>query len=197
MLNQSNQSSKKTLPGIRRIARGLALGAGIALAGIGGAAHAQNQTSSTQVNEPFAIKAGVFVPSGPSARRYGSDVTFALEGAARIQSLPENNAATFVNVGYITSGSDFKIVPITLSEIFRDPNQTSRFKYYYGLGAGVYITQLKDPSTREKNIGLFGGFLTAGIDTGGPVFAEVKYHLISRYDTKNVSGTQVTVGVRL
>ena len=146
---------------------------------------------------PFSIKAGVFVPQGRDVRRVGGDALFSVEGDYRLQVLPEGNSGNIsyseLSVGYTGDGNDFTMVPIQVAQIFHTPDS----KYYYGAGLGIYVTQLKEDDTSHKVKGLFGGFLGVGMNTKGPLFGEVKYHWVSKYDQKYVGGFQVSVGLHL
>ncbi|MBC8102399.1 MAG: hypothetical protein H7Z41_07405 [Cytophagales bacterium] len=160
-----------------------------------GVSHAQVTTSSP-ANKPYAFKIGVFVPSGKDVRRSADDLNLALDADIRLQVLPGSNSVALFNIGYIRGNDDFQMVPITLSQVFRDPNSGAG-GYYYGYGLGIYATKLNAPDTSGKTKGLLGGFVVAGIEGRGPLFGELKYHYISKYDDKFVGGFQATVGIRL
>ncbi len=49
------------------------------------------------------------------------------------------------------------------------------------VGSGLYMTRLTCP-TRAQTKGSWGGFVAGGLDSTNNLFAEVKYHVISRYD---------------
>jgi len=107
--------------------------------------------------------------------------------------LLDSNSASILSIGYIQN-NDFRMVPFTVSQVFRDRNSSR--PYYYGLGLGLYQTTLRTPETSGGSKTLFGGFVVVGLDLNGPFFLEAKYHLVSPYDRKGVSGLQATVGVR-
>jgi hypothetical protein len=165
--------------------------------GIAATGTAQAQlTPDSAVNKPFAAKIGIFAPSGKDVRRYGSNINLALEGEYRLQVLPSNNSVTLASIGYIGGDEDFQMVPLTISQIYRGANNFVGNSYYYGLGVGIYATKLNAPDTTGKVKGLLGGFLVAGLEARGPLFGEVKYHYVSKYDDKFVGGLQVTAGLR-
>lgn len=185
---------KTSIQKIQKALLGAALCGTIGIAAAG-TAHAQLETN-TPANKEFALKIGLFAPSGRDVRRYAQNLNFAIEGDYRIQVLPSSNSVSLLSIGYISSNDDFQMVPITISQIFRDPNNTASSSYYYGLGVGIYATKLNAPDTSGQTKGLFGGFLVAGIEGRGPLFGEVKYHYISKYDNKFVGGFQTMVGYR-
>ena len=165
--------------------------------GVAAAGTVQAQlTTNNPANKEFAVKVGVYAPSGKDVRRYASNLNLSIEGDYRIQVLPSSNSVSLISIGYIGGDDNFQMVPITLSQIFRDPNNSASSSYYYGLGLGIYATKLSAPDTSGQTKGLFGGFLVAGIEGKGPLFGEVKYHYISKYDNKFVGGFQASVGFR-
>ena len=145
------------------------------------------------VPNPFAVKVGAFLPGDEDARNVSDDVIFILEADYTVQNLPESNSVTVASIGYTEKGG-LRILPITISQVFRDRGATS--PYYYGIGIGDYITRLDSPGASGKTKHLFGGFVVAGLDLRGPLFFEAKYHLVARYDNKNVNGFQFTLGTR-
>jgi hypothetical protein len=185
---------KTNIQKIQNVLRGAALCGVLGIAATG-AAQAQ-AISDTPVNKPLALKVGIFSPSGKDVRRYGSNVNIALEAEYRLQVLPGSNSTTLASVGFITSDQDFQMVPLTISQVFRDPNNASRIGYYYGGGLGVYVTKLNAPDTSGRVKGLLGGFVVVGIEGRGPLFGELKYHYVSKYDNKFVGGFQTAVGYR-
>ena len=185
---------KTNIQKIQKMLLGAALCSTIGIAATG-AAHAQ-LTSDTPVNKPFAFKVGAFFAGGREVRRYSSNINLAIEGEYRLQVLPSSNSTVLGSIGYITSNKDFQMVPLTISQVFRDPNNAVRSMYYYGYGFGIYATKLNSPDTTGKVKGLLGGFLVAGIEGKGPLFGEVKYHYVSKYDDRFVGGFQTTLGYR-
>ncbi len=167
---------------------GAAMAAGAAL--LGGTGIAQAQSNDIK---PFAFKVGAYVPASNEVRRAGAERMLTLEGDYRLQTLLDSNSATIFSIGYIQN-NDFRMVPFTVSQVFRDRNSSR--PYYYGAGLGLYQTTLRTPETSGGSKTLFGGFVVLGVDLSGPFFLEAKYHLISPYDKKGVSGLQATVGVR-
>ncbi|MES2463761.1 MAG: hypothetical protein V4671_24595 [Armatimonadota bacterium] len=185
---------KTSIQKIQKMVRGAAL-CGVLGIAVTSAAQAQ-VVSDPPANKPLALKVGVFAPSGKDVRRYSSNINIAFEAEYRIQVLPASNSMTLASVGYITGDDDFQMVPLTISQVFRDPNNTARSRYYYGGGFGLYVTKLNAPDTSGKVKGLLGGFLVVGLEGRSPLFGEVKYHNISKYDDKFVGGFQTTVGYR-
>jgi hypothetical protein len=187
VLNTTTQKIQKAL-------RTAALCGMIGLAAVG-TSHAQAIGDNT-ADKKFAAKIGAFFPSGKDVRLAADNTNLALEADYRLQVLPASNSVTLATIGYIRGNDDFQMVPITVSQVFRDPNNTARSSYYYGFGLGIYATKLNTPDTSGQTKGLFGGFLVAGIEGRGPLFGEVKYHYISKYDNKFVGGLQTSVGFR-
>ena len=171
---------------LRRAVTAAALGAVLWM----GTAAARAQDA---VSDPFAVKVGAFLPADEDARNVSDDAIFILEAEYTVQNLLESNSVTVVGIGYAEKGG-LRIMPITISQLFRDRSGTS--PYYYGIGLGDYITQLDAPGASGKTKHLFGGFVVAGMDLRGPLFVEAKYHLVARYDNKNVNGFQLTLGTR-
>ena len=187
MLRTSIQKIQKTLLGAV-----LCGSLGIA---VSGAAHAQ-LTTDVPANKTFAVKLGAFFPSGKDVRRSAANTNLVIEGDYRLQVLPGSNSVVLASIGYITSNKDFQMVPLTLSQVFRNPNDNMRTMVYYGYGFGIYATKLNASDTSGKVKGLLGGFLVAGVDVGKSFFGEAKYHYISKYDNKFVGGLQTTIGYR-
>ena len=161
---------------------------------IGAAARAQD----TPGEKPLAAKAGFFFPTDSAARDAGGNGMLLLEVDYTLQTLIDNSTLlghTSIGIGY-TERRDLRIIPITLSETFRDSRAAPGTGYYYGVGLGLYLTRLESGSTSGDTKNLFGGYAVGGVSLGSNLFAEAKYHLISRYDGKNVSGIQVTIGTR-
>lgn len=181
---------------MKRIAKGCrALLAGLALPAL---LSATVRAQDTARQKPFAAKIGVFFATDPDARRAGGDGMVVLETEYRLQTLIENNTLlsnTNLTIGY-TEHNDLRIIPITLSQTFSDSRAEPGTGYYYGLGAGLYITRLRSDSTSGDTKNLFGGFAVVGLNLSTKLFVEAKYHLISRYQSENVSGIQATVGTR-
>ena len=158
-----------------------------------GAAHAQ--ASPDAARKDFAAKIGVFVPAERDARRAGSTLNFYVEADATIQKLPALRSVSVLSVGYFDH-QNFRMMPITIGQIFRDPNNASGKDYYYGLGLGIYPTRIEGFGTSSNNKNLFGGYIVLGLDVTPRIFVEGKYHYISKYDSKFVGGTVIAVGAR-
>jgi hypothetical protein len=155
---------------------------------------AQAQSTSDTPQKPFAVKIGVFTPINKEVRTASGNFIASLEGDVVIQRFPERSSVSLFSIGYLER-SGLRLIPITVSQIFRDPNNPSGRNYYYGLGVGVYSARLErdDTSGRVKN--LLGGFGVVGLELSKSYFIEGKYHVISRYDNKNINGVQVSVGL--
>lgn len=157
-------------------------------------ARAQNSTRSEQ--KPLALKIGLFIPSNNDARASGiGDRILAIEADYTVQTLLDSNSISVASIGLIQK-DDLRILPVTISQVFRDPGNSSGNDYYYGFGIGIYATSLKLPDTSGETKNLFGGFIVVGMDLGQSVFVEGKYHYISKYDNKFIGGLQLSVGGR-
>lgn len=183
---------------MNRIVRGMApLLAALALPLVAGGTAARAQEASKQ--KPIAIKLGVFFPTNEKARvAGGADATVALEAEYTLQALIGDGSqitSTHLGIGYMER-RDLRILPITVSQTFGDLRAEPGQGYYYGLGLGIYITNLESADTSSDTKNLFGGFVVGGVNFAENVFAEAKYHLISRYDDINVSGLQFSIGTR-
>jgi hypothetical protein len=173
-----------------------ALGAGaFALAALAGGTSARAQAIAPGDQRDFSIKAGIYIPSQSQVRSASSAAIPMFEGDYMIQKFPESHFNSLLSVGYLEHAR-FRMIPITVSQIYRDPNNASGVNYYYGVGVGIYETRLGLVDTSNRTKGLFGGFIVTGLDLTKTVFAEAKYHLISHYDNKNVGGFQLSAGLR-
>ena len=156
---------------------------------------AQAQTVSEGSQRPFAVKIGAFMPVNKEVRTASGTFVGAFEADMTIQRFPEKSSVSLLSVGYIARGG-LRIVPITISQIFRDPNNPSGRDYYYGLGVGLYSARLEREDTSDRVKNLLGGFGVVGLELSQSLFVEAKYHIISRYDSKNINGVQVSLGRR-
>ena len=158
-------------------------------------------TSEAQVvaagsRRPIAVKIGTYLPAGSEARRASASAIFSIEAEYTIQDLLDKNSYTPLSIGYI-GGEDLSIIPITIGQIFKDANNPTSNDYYYGFGLGIYATDVDTADTSGRRKGLFGGYGVVGLDLqGGKYLVEAKYHWISRYDNKEVSGLQIMAGAR-
>jgi hypothetical protein len=179
---------------MRRAVSVAALLGGMALWSFGAAGAARAQEAGIK---PLAVKVGAYLPSDMDARSASSDILLMVEAEYTIQNIVESNYFSQVQVGIgYTERDELRIIPVTLSQVFRNSNAAPGAGYYVGIGLGVYFTELNLPDTSGETKSLFGGFVVGGLDFGGSLFAEAKYHVISRYDRKNVDGLQLAVGVR-
>ena len=151
------------------------------------------QTIPTAVLKPFSLKAGLFNPSEPSARRAGSDAIFSLEAEYTVENLIDVDGSYSVfSVGYLNQ-DNFRVIPITIGQNFTDGRQN----YYYGFGVGVYNVELDLPGlTSGKNKWIFGGYGVLGLNLTKTVFTEVKYHYPYKYDNQFIGGFQLMAGLR-
>ena len=179
----------------RIVTRGVAAGAAAFAACIAGSGAAHAQAVPAEARKDFAAKIGVFVPARRDARKAGSTLNLYLEADATIQKLPALRSVTVLSVAYI-GHDNFRMTPVTIGQIFRDPGNASGKDYYYGLGLGIYPTRLEGFGASGDNKNLFGGYVVVGLDLTPRIFLEGKYHYISKYDSKFVGGTVVSVGTR-
>lgn len=157
---------------------------------------AQAQTEVSQGSQrPFAVKIGAFMPVNKEVRTGSGTFVGAFEVDMTIQRFPEKSSVSLLSVGYIARGG-LRIVPVTISQIFRDPNNPSGRDYYYGVGVGLYSARFEREDTSDRVKNLLGGFGVVGLEVSQNFFVEAKYHIISRYDRKNINGVQVSVGRR-
>lgn len=178
---------------MKLILRGAAALAALAL--IFGAAESA-RAQSPNIN-PFSVKIGAFLPSKGETKDAGGSGMLMIEAEYKLPGFSEMNSDTVISIGY-TDKSDFRLIPITISQIMRSPETTGRASYYYGLGLGIYATRLTIPgsSADGENKNLFGGFAVVGYDIKDDLFAEAKYHYVSKYNDKTVNGIQLALGYR-
>lgn len=173
-----------------------ALCAGATLAScLAGATPARAQAIAPGDTRDFSVKLGTYLPLNRDTRRAGAVAIPMVEIDYTIQKFPESHFSSLLSVGFLDHAS-FRMMPITVSQVYRDPANASGFDYYYGVGVGLYNTRLRLADTDNRSKYLFGGFVVTGIDVTRTVFLEAKYHLISHYDRKDVSGLQASVGLR-
>jgi hypothetical protein len=178
---------------IRGVAAALLGGMALLLAG-GSSARAQYVDPAAR--RDYSIKVGAFVPLKKEVRTAARTYSLAFEGDVVIQRFPERSLVSIASVGYIERGG-YRMIPITVGQIYRDPGSPSPVRYFYGYGLGIYSTRLNvsgETSNKVKN--LFGGYLVTGIDFSERTFGELKYQWVSRYDRKDPSGFQVSYGMR-
>lgn len=157
---------------------------------------ARAQSPQTEL-KPFAIKVGGFFPGDTDARDAGGSTLFLLEADYRLADVVETSSLSYskLSIGYIERG-DLRMYPITLSQEFRDPNVAVNTGFYFGAGFGFYLTRLDAPGTSGDTKNLVGGFIVGGLDFGGNLFTEAKYHIVSEYENRKVNGFQLAIGVR-
>lgn len=179
-------------------AASLLVGGGVALL-FGGAAHAQvveNTYLAGPESKNLAIHLGALLPSEADARRYGGRYVYGIELDYKIQVVALQNSISNISVGYYERG-DLRIIPFSLSQIWREPNRTIFGQhYYYGAGVSLNSVRFTTPETEGKSKVLFGFSAIGGLDFGSSYFAELKYSYLFRYDSKFVGGFFPSVGVR-
>ncbi|MDX1934869.1 MAG: hypothetical protein SFU56_19905 [Capsulimonadales bacterium] len=167
---------------------------GFALIAAGGTAHAQAVDESAR--KSFAVRIGSYIPTEQDARRAGGTHNFSVEADWTLQRLPERSSVGVISLGFIER-EKLRIIPFTLTQVFRDPGSNFFGKpYYYGLGIGLYTVRMQFPGTDDRIKHLFGGLVTVGVDLTPTIFIDAKYHYISKYDNKFVGGTLLSVGTR-
>lgn len=159
----------------------------------GQAAHAQAVPDAAR--KPYAVKLGAFIPTNITTRQAGSTLNLYLEADATIQRQPELRSVSVFSIGYVEH-DNFRMMPLTIGQIFRDPGNSSGKDYYYGLGIGIYPTRIQGFGTSGQNKNLLGGYGVIGMEITPRIFAEAKYHYISKYDSKFVGGLIFAVGTR-
>jgi hypothetical protein len=189
------------LRGPRRpfFARTATLAALAAFALAGASTQARAQYVDEAARKPFAFRVGDYLPTYKETRQIGGTHNLALEFDYIAQRIPESSAVSVVSVGYIER-ENFRMIPLTIGLIFRDPgtgrNNLLGVPYYYGVGGGLYLTRMTAPDTDGRNKYIFGGYAVGGLDLTPTLFTEAKYHYVSRYDRKWPGGLQLSVGVR-
>jgi hypothetical protein len=164
---------------------------GLALASVSGSAFAQTK-SRYEVNST-AFKLGFFSPSGGPARRVGGSQLVNVEADVIAQYIPERMMTSVVSIGYIERDG-FRMIPITVNQLFHDNKKTSGYDVYYGYGLGLYSARLATVDTSGSAKTLIGGVLTAGLNLTETTFVEAKYHYVGRYDDQVVGGIQLMFG---
>ena len=101
----------------------------------------------------FAFKVGIFVPSEKYVRAASATEIPVFEADYTIQKYPESHFNSILTVGYIEH-ENFRMIPITVSQIYRDPENAAGVNYYYGLGAGLYETRLNLDSEQRSGEGI-------------------------------------------
>jgi len=167
---------------------------GAALLAVGGTA------ARAQLNEavryPFSVSVGGYLPVENDGRQAGGKYMWMGEIAYTIQDLPEYNSAGIFSIGY-TERNNLRIIPFTISQIVRGKDTVfTQNNYFWGVGVGLYDVRASLPDTSGKAKTLFGFDVEGGIDITPRVFFDVKYHYITKYDSKFVGGFQVSIGSR-
>ena len=79
------------------------------------------------------------------------------------KQLPALRSVSVFSIGYIEH-DNFRMMPLTIGQIVRDPGNASGKDYYYGLGVGIYPTRIQGFGTSGENKNLFGGYAVIGLD---------------------------------
>lgn len=160
------------------------------------APRAQAQVVEPATRRPYAIRIGDYIPSESDAQRAGGTHNLAIEFDYTVQRIAERSSVAVVSLGYIER-DNLRIIPFTLSQIYREPGYSFLGRgYYYGGGVGIYAVRLGLPDTSGDVKGLFGVHALVGIDVSDTLFVDAKYHYPFHYDSKFFGGLQIGAGVR-
>ena len=149
---------------------------------------------------PVRVKAGVFMPQDGQTRDFSGSTLF---NAEIDLALPSPGAGqTILTAGYSEgskSGRKFRMIPLTVSQVFTPPNPAAGLtgNVYFGAGAGVYLLRASGGSTagsREKTT--LGGFAVVGYMFPKTYFIEGKYHVAGDVDGLSPNGLAVMLGRR-
>ena len=169
---------------------------------LGGAAFLGGKPAWAQVGSPIPIrlKLGVLLPQDGDTKRAVGDSLFGAEIDFTIP-VPGATGRTVLSAGYFErskSGGKFRVVPLTVSQVFSPPNPAAALtgNVYYGLGLGMYLLRassggVSDEATR------FGGFVVAGYQFPNAYFVEGKYHVAGDVAGLSPNGITVMLGRRL
>ena len=163
--------------------------------GASGTAHAQLGKSPL----PLRIKAGVLLPSDGDTKDFAGSTLYGVEADLSVP-LPGAGQSTFT-AGYFEgrkNGRTFRVIPLTISQIFSAPNPASGLtgNLYYGLGTGVYLLRASGNGDSEDKT-TFGGFGVVGYQLpSGAFFIEGKYHVAGSVAGLSPRGLSFTLGRR-
>jgi len=172
----------------------LVLAGGAWLAGTG-TAHAQLGKSPL----PLRVKVGVLLPSDGDTKDFAGSTLYGAEADLSVP-LPGAGQSTFT-AGYYEGrrdGRTFRVIPLTISQIFSAPNPATGLtgNVYYGVGTGVYLLR-KSGNGNSENKTAFGGFGVVGYQLpSGAFFIEGKYHVVGSVAGLSPRGLSFTLGRR-
>jgi hypothetical protein len=160
---------------------------------------AQAQTHSRNEVNSSAIKLGFYSPGSGQARQGGGTQILNLEAQTVVQYIPERNESSVLGIGYIER-DNFRLIPITISQLIHDNKRTSGYDFFYGYGLGLYSARLNlggSETTSGQTKTLIGAHFVMGLNLTEKTFLEAKYLYPAKYDNKFVGGLQVMFGMRL
>ena len=172
------------------------------LALVGGAVLGATGTARAQLGRsplPLRVKAGVLLPSDGDTKDFAGSTLYGAE-LDLSAPLPGVGQYTFT-AGYYEgrrSGRTFRVIPLTVSQIFSAPNPASGLtgNLYYGLGAGAYLLRASGNGESEDKTA-FGGFGVVGYQLpSGAFFIEGKYHIASSVAGLSPGGLSFMLGRR-
>jgi hypothetical protein len=180
-------------------AASLLVGAGVILLATGGVAQAQiveNDFQSGPEHKNLSIHLGAQLPSDRDIRKGGGRIIYGIEANYKIQVVPLQNSIGEIGIGYYER-NDYRLIPFTLTQIWREPGRTLFGQnYYYGGGISLNSVRFNYPDTSGNSKLLFGAHIVGGLDFGNTFFAELKYAYIFKYDGKFPGGFFPSVGMR-
>ena len=153
------------------------------------------QTPSADTGTSMAVRVGSFSPAKSYARSESGNGIFSIEADLTLQRVPERHESSVLSIGYIEK-NNLRILPLTLSQITHDRRRTSGYDFYYGYGVGLYSIRLGGASTTGNTKVMPGALATFGLNLSDSTFVEARYHYTSDYESKDVRGLQLSLGVR-
>ncbi len=178
--------------------------AAAALALAGGAMAAAPKPAAAQLGSiiPIRVKAGIFTPQDKDTRNAAGSTVFNAEIDLTVPS--PGAGQTIFTAGYAEgskSGRRFRMIPLTVSQVFSPPNPAAGLtgNVYFGVGAGVYLLRASGgggtaTGSREKTT--FGGFAVVGYLFPQTYFIEGKYHVAGDVDGLSPNGLAILLGRR-
>ena len=159
------------------------------------AAPAQAQLGSVV---PVRAKLGVLLPQDGDTKDFGGDVLYGGELDVTVP-LPGAGQTVFT-AGYYegrNSGRKYRVIPLTISQVFSPPNPAAGLtgNVYFGLGAGAYLLRASGEGESEEKT-TFGGFALAGYQFPNAFFVEGKYHVAGSVGGLSPNGLSFTLGRR-
>ena len=153
------------------------------------------QSGSANAGPQMAFRIGSYSPAKSYARNAGGSRMFGLELDFNIQSVPERNESNVLSLGFIEKG-DLRIMPLTVTQIVHDRKRTSSYDFYYGYGVGLYSIRLRGADVDGKVKVMPGALGVFGVNLSDSTFVEARYHYSGDYDSKDVRGLLLSVGLR-